>query len=215
MQSGSYEVTARPASTTGAAPVGRRQIKSQDTQNHGVSRKQESGCVPAPDILTVVTIARTARVIRGRPGSVQAKRWVGATRPLGGAAAVRSVVEVTESLAITPTTVPTIAHRPISTKLITARVRPRRWWFLVRMTPQMPSGIETSPKPGMAVINANSDTLSIGADGHGGGDESTAFACRGTGGGGNAWAGGGFAGSSGWFGISGLMTGPPVTPRVT
>ena len=54
MQSGSYEVTARPASTTGAAPAGRRQINSQDTQNHGVSRKQESGCLPAPDILTVV-----------------------------------------------------------------------------------------------------------------------------------------------------------------
>jgi hypothetical protein len=80
------------------------------------------------------------------------------------------VVEVTESPAITPTTVPTIAHRPITTKLITARVRPRSWWFLVRMTPQMPSGIETSPKPGMAVINPISDTLSSGGFAHGGGD---------------------------------------------
>jgi hypothetical protein len=60
MQSGSYEVTARPASTTGAAPVGRRQINSQDTQNHGVSRKQESGCLPAPDILTVVGVSDRA-----------------------------------------------------------------------------------------------------------------------------------------------------------
>ena len=68
----------------------------------------------------------------------------------------------------------------------------------------MPSGIETSPKPGMAVINAISDTLSIGADGHGGGAPAVAVPA----GGGNAWAGGGFAGSSGWFGISVLMTAP-------
>src|SRR5512132_3055706 len=60
MQSGSYEVTARPASTTGAAPAGRRQINSQDTHNHGVSREQESGCLPAPDILTVVGVAHRA-----------------------------------------------------------------------------------------------------------------------------------------------------------
>src|SRR4249919_412821 len=73
----------------------------------------------------------------------------------------------------------------------------------------MPSGTEASPKRGMAVINAISDTLSIGADGHGGGDQSTASACRGTGGGGNAWAGGAFAGSSGWFGISVLIAVPP------
>jgi len=60
MQSGSYEVTARPASTTGAAPVGRRQINSQDTQNHGVSRKQESGHLPVADILTVAGRADAA-----------------------------------------------------------------------------------------------------------------------------------------------------------
>ena len=70
--------------------------------------------------------------------------------------------EVTESPAITPTTVPTIAHKPISTKLITARVRPRRCGFFVRMTPQMPSGTETSPRPGTAVISANSETVSSG-----------------------------------------------------
>jgi hypothetical protein len=52
-QSGSYKVTARPASTTDAAPTDRRQINSKDTQNRGVSRKQESGCLPAPDTLTV------------------------------------------------------------------------------------------------------------------------------------------------------------------
>ena len=69
---------------------------------------------------------------------------------------------MTGSPTITPTTVPTIAHRPISTKLITARMRPRRCLFLVRMTPQMPSGIETSPRLGMAVINAISDTVSSG-----------------------------------------------------
>ena len=54
MQSGSYKVTARPASTTDAAPTDRRQINSKDTQNRGVSHKQESGCLPAPDTLTVV-----------------------------------------------------------------------------------------------------------------------------------------------------------------
>src|SRR3954469_14391484 len=52
-QSGSYEVTARPASTTGGAPAGRRQINSKDTQTGGVSRKQESGRLPTPNILTV------------------------------------------------------------------------------------------------------------------------------------------------------------------
>jgi hypothetical protein len=42
MQSGSYQVTARPATTTGTAPADRRQINSQDTQTAGsvVSKSQ-------------------------------------------------------------------------------------------------------------------------------------------------------------------------------
>src|SRR3954453_14966632 len=52
-QSGSYEVTARPASTTGGAPAGRRQINSKDTQTGGGLRKQEPGPLPTPNILTV------------------------------------------------------------------------------------------------------------------------------------------------------------------
>jgi hypothetical protein len=101
---------------------------------------------------------------------------------------------------------------------------------------QMPSGIETSPKLRVAVINAISDALSsggsaggaepwdgicsgsvpaatsvvAGADGGGlqsCGVQSAASACRGSGGGG-AWAAGRSAGSSGWFGSSLLMTAP-------
>jgi hypothetical protein len=48
-----YKVTARRP----APQVLHRQtddkINSKDTQNCGVSRKQESGCLPAPDTLTV------------------------------------------------------------------------------------------------------------------------------------------------------------------
>ena len=95
-------------------------------------------------------------------GDTVAGTVVGATRPLGAGAAARLVEEVTESPATTPATVPTIAHRPITTKLITAKVRPRRCLFLVRMTLQMRSGIETSPRPGAAVISANSETVSSG-----------------------------------------------------
>ena len=49
---------------------------------------------------------------------------VGATRTLGAGAAVWSVGEVTESPATTPTTVPTIAHRPSGPK----RWRWCRYW---------------------------------------------------------------------------------------
>src|SRR3954470_12837891 len=59
-QSGSYEVTARPASTTGGAPAGRRQINSKDTQTGGVSRKQESGRLPTPNILTIEAVRDAA-----------------------------------------------------------------------------------------------------------------------------------------------------------
>src|SRR3954453_24264907 len=72
-QSGSYEVTARPASTTGGAPAGRRQINSKDTQTGGVSRKQESGRLPTPNILTVAAVAG------GADGGARA----GASEPLG------------------------------------------------------------------------------------------------------------------------------------
>src|SRR3954467_8603991 len=53
-QSGSYEVTARPASTTGGAPAGRRQINSKDTQTGGGRGKQEPRRLPTPNILTVL-----------------------------------------------------------------------------------------------------------------------------------------------------------------
>ena len=57
MQSGSYEVTARPASTTGCC-TGRQTTDQQPGHpNRGVSRKQESGRLPAPDTLTVEGIA--------------------------------------------------------------------------------------------------------------------------------------------------------------
>ena len=110
-------------------------------------------------------------------GDTVAGTVAGATMPLGAGAAVWSVAEV-ESPAITPTTVPTIAHRPITTKLITARMRPRRCLFLVRMTPQMPSGTETSPRLGIAVINAIIDTVSNG--GFAGGVPSSDGICSGS-----------------------------------
>src|SRR4051794_35754136 len=76
-QSGSYEVTARPASTTGGAPAGRRQINSKDTQTGGVSRKQESGRLPTPNILTVVSVRDALRRAVRPPA-----RWAG-RRPRG------------------------------------------------------------------------------------------------------------------------------------
>lgn len=57
MQSGSYKVTARPASTTRCC-TGRQTTDQQPGHpNRGVSRKQESGHLPAPAILTVVAVA--------------------------------------------------------------------------------------------------------------------------------------------------------------
>ena len=81
------------------------------------------------------------------------------------------------------------------------------------MTPQMPS--ETSPKPGMAVHNAISDTLSSGGFAHVGGDQSIASAwrIRSVGAGGHGGGDQSIAYSSSWFGISVLMTAPGDTPE--
>src|SRR5215218_2365789 len=60
MQSGSYKVTARPASTTRCC-TGRQTTDQQPVHpNHGVSRKQESGHLPVADILTVAGRADAA-----------------------------------------------------------------------------------------------------------------------------------------------------------
>ena len=57
MQSGSYKVTARPASTTRCC-TGRQTTDQQPGHpNRGVSRKQESGHLPVADILTVERVA--------------------------------------------------------------------------------------------------------------------------------------------------------------
>ena len=53
MQSGSYKVTARPASTTRCCTGRQTTDQQQGHPNRGVSHKQESGRLPAPDTLTV------------------------------------------------------------------------------------------------------------------------------------------------------------------
>src|SRR5215218_3125295 len=57
MQSGSYKVTARPASTTRCCTDRQTTDQQPGHPNRGVSRKQESGHLPVADILTVVAAA--------------------------------------------------------------------------------------------------------------------------------------------------------------
>jgi hypothetical protein len=60
MQSGSYKVTARPASTTRCCTDRQTTDQQPGHPNRGVSRKQESGHLPVADILTVVGVADRA-----------------------------------------------------------------------------------------------------------------------------------------------------------
>ena len=57
MQSGSYKVTARPASTTRCCTDRQTTDQQPGHPNRRVSRKQESGHLPVADILTVQGVA--------------------------------------------------------------------------------------------------------------------------------------------------------------
>ena len=69
MQSGSYKVTARPASTTGAAPAGRRQINSQDTQTAGSVQSKSQAAYRHPTLSQSNTVVSALlKAFRARDG---------------------------------------------------------------------------------------------------------------------------------------------------